>query len=401
MADEHEAVGGHRDSGAQLSRSSRCRRRAQLTRPAPPRAGQCEARTRRPTEAAGEGARSAWRGREGRRDLRAVTSPRRDAGAAALTANGGGRRKRKRDGAERHVEPGRAWRGAGGCGRVPPLSCGGGGRDTAATATPRPGGTAWPLEAASTAGLPVSGLGAGLGRGGGRRRVGKDLKAHPGPTPARRLVAIHCVKAPGRGPTWAPAAIWVAVPGPLHPLSNEFPPKLNAPLFCASYCGASPMGEAASASYAGREGGGDVGQPDPRSAHLAEKSNLTVDAVKLHNELQSGSLRVERPSGSSQLPMEEGDAGEAATERSSGTFLSGLSDCTNVTFSRVQRFWESNSAAHKEVPEGAGLGVGCWGVAPILSKNLRVLRAPLAVVTDLCRAGSCDRCDSLAGGQRD
>ncbi|XP_031453460.1 RRP12-like protein [Phasianus colchicus] len=81
----------------------------------------------------------------------------------------------------------------------------------------------------------------------------------------------------------------------------------------------------------------------------AEKSNLTVDAVKLHNELQSGSLRVERPSGSSQLPMEEGDAGEAATEKSSGTFLSGLSDCTNVTFSKVQRFWESNSAAHKEI----------------------------------------------------
>ncbi|NWI52355.1 RRP12 protein, partial [Calyptomena viridis] len=78
----------------------------------------------------------------------------------------------------------------------------------------------------------------------------------------------------------------------------------------------------------------------------AEKSNLTVDAVKLHNELQSGSLRVERASDSTQLRMEED---EAATEKSSGTFLSGLSDCTNVTFSKVQRFWESNSAAHKEI----------------------------------------------------
>ncbi|NXL41160.1 RRP12 protein, partial [Podilymbus podiceps] len=81
----------------------------------------------------------------------------------------------------------------------------------------------------------------------------------------------------------------------------------------------------------------------------AEKSNLTVDAVKLHNELQSGSLRLERPSDSAQLHMEEDSAGEAATEKSSGTFLSGLSDCTNVTFSKVQRFWESNSAAHKEI----------------------------------------------------
>lgn len=74
---------------------------------------------------------------------------------------------------------------------------------------------------------------------------------------------------------------------------------------------------------------------------------MTVDAVKLHNELQSGSLRL----GKSEAPetaMEE-EVTPAFTEKSSGTFLSGLSDCTNVTFSKVQRFWESNSAAHKEV----------------------------------------------------
>ncbi|XP_044772502.1 RRP12-like protein isoform X2 [Neomonachus schauinslandi] len=77
------------------------------------------------------------------------------------------------------------------------------------------------------------------------------------------------------------------------------------------------------------------------------KSDLTVDAVKLHNELQSGSLRL----GKSEAPetaMEE-EVASALTEKSSGTFLSGLSDCTNVTFSKVQRFWESNSAAHKEI----------------------------------------------------
>uniref|UniRef100_A0A8C4U4P3 Ribosomal RNA processing 12 homolog n=1 Tax=Falco tinnunculus TaxID=100819 RepID=A0A8C4U4P3_FALTI len=81
----------------------------------------------------------------------------------------------------------------------------------------------------------------------------------------------------------------------------------------------------------------------------AEKSNLTVDAVKLHNELQSGSPHLERTTDSAQLRMQEDDTAEAATEKSSGTFLSGLSDCTNVTFSKVQRFWESNSAAHKEI----------------------------------------------------
>ncbi|XP_022540520.2 RRP12-like protein [Astyanax mexicanus] len=73
----------------------------------------------------------------------------------------------------------------------------------------------------------------------------------------------------------------------------------------------------------------------------SEKSNLTVDALKLHNELQTGTL--ERGG--------DGDAMEEAafTERTSGTFLSGLSDCSNLTFRKVQRYWESNSAAHKEI----------------------------------------------------
>uniref|UniRef100_A0AAR2J9F8 Ribosomal RNA-processing protein 12-like conserved domain-containing protein n=1 Tax=Pygocentrus nattereri TaxID=42514 RepID=A0AAR2J9F8_PYGNA len=62
------------------------------------------------------------------------------------------------------------------------------------------------------------------------------------------------------------------------------------------------------------------------------KSDLTVDALKLHNDLQAG--RLERG---------------ALTERTSGTFLSGLSDCSNLTFRKVQRYWESNSAAHKEI----------------------------------------------------
>ncbi|CAK7299731.1 RRP12-like protein [Vulpes lagopus] len=77
------------------------------------------------------------------------------------------------------------------------------------------------------------------------------------------------------------------------------------------------------------------------------KSDLTVDAVKLHNELQSGSLRLGKRE-APETAMEE-EAAPSLTEKSSGTFLSGLSDCTNVTFSKVQRFWESNSAAHKEI----------------------------------------------------
>ncbi|KAM3912961.1 RRP12-like protein isoform 2-T2 [Leptodactylus fuscus] len=75
------------------------------------------------------------------------------------------------------------------------------------------------------------------------------------------------------------------------------------------------------------------------------KSDLTVDALKLHNDLQSGSFSIQKK------PEEEmeDDAEMAVTEKSGATFLSGLSDCTNVTFGKVQRFWESNSAAHKEI----------------------------------------------------
>lgn len=76
---------------------------------------------------------------------------------------------------------------------------------------------------------------------------------------------------------------------------------------------------------------------------ITEKSDLTVDALKLHNELQAGCL--ERAGDGAGDTMEEA----ALTERTSGTFLSGLSDCSNLTFRKVQRYWDSNSAAHKEV----------------------------------------------------
>ncbi|XP_077469171.1 RRP12-like protein [Stigmatopora argus] len=75
------------------------------------------------------------------------------------------------------------------------------------------------------------------------------------------------------------------------------------------------------------------------------KSDLTVDALKLHNELQTGPLEI-RTASQKDACMEED---QALSYRTSGTFLSGLSDCSNLTFKKVQRFWESNSAAHKEI----------------------------------------------------
>ncbi|KAM4608020.1 RRP12-like protein [Polymixia lowei] len=77
------------------------------------------------------------------------------------------------------------------------------------------------------------------------------------------------------------------------------------------------------------------------------RSDLTVDALKLHNELQAGPLEL---GGSARRDacMEE-EPEHALSEKTSGTFLSGLSDCSNLTFRKVQRYWESNSAAHKEI----------------------------------------------------
>lgn len=96
-----------------------------------------------------------------------------------------------------------------------------------------------------------------------------------------------------------------------------------------------------------------------------EKSDLTVDALKLHNELQVGPLEVSER-GHKDAFMEE-DPDEMLSERTSGTFLSGLSDCSNLTFRKVQRFWESNSAAHKEV--GITLNGHCL-LAPLSTHDL-------------------------------
>ncbi|GCC34024.1 hypothetical protein chiPu_0012497 [Chiloscyllium punctatum] len=80
----------------------------------------------------------------------------------------------------------------------------------------------------------------------------------------------------------------------------------------------------------------------------AGKSDLTVDVLKLHNDLQSNSSLFDPRESSAEDPFSKCEEG-APSEETTGTFLSGLSDCSNLTFRRVQRLWESNSAAHKEV----------------------------------------------------
>lgn len=82
---------------------------------------------------------------------------------------------------------------------------------------------------------------------------------------------------------------------------------------------------------------------------FAGKSDLTVDALKLHNDLQTGPLELAGSRKDASMEEDEEEQIEGFSDRTSGTFLSGLSDCSNLTFRKVQRYWESNSAAHKEV----------------------------------------------------
>ncbi|KAL2083097.1 hypothetical protein ACEWY4_020870 [Coilia grayii] len=78
----------------------------------------------------------------------------------------------------------------------------------------------------------------------------------------------------------------------------------------------------------------------------SEKSGLTEDAVRLHNDLQGGAGEL-GDAGEVGVAME--GAEQALSVRSGATFLSGVSDCSNVSFRKVQRYWDSNSAAHKEI----------------------------------------------------
>lgn len=68
---------------------------------------------------------------------------------------------------------------------------------------------------------------------------------------------------------------------------------------------------------------------------------MTVEALAKHNE---------------EVGDEEGDDVEMAQTdlqsvgaRTFSTWASNWTECTNTTFSRVHRFWHSNSALHKEV----------------------------------------------------
>ncbi|XP_076800293.1 RRP12-like protein [Clavelina lepadiformis] len=71
---------------------------------------------------------------------------------------------------------------------------------------------------------------------------------------------------------------------------------------------------------------------------LKSNKGLTTEALKIHNEMANDKTVS--------TIMDGTDNESVGTF---GTFLSGLSDCTNATFGKIQRYWLNNSAKHKEV----------------------------------------------------
>ena len=69
---------------------------------------------------------------------------------------------------------------------------------------------------------------------------------------------------------------------------------------------------------------------------------LTKESLKLHNQLK-GDTELENDC----MTVDSDERSESA--ETFATFLSGVSDCTNVTFRRIQKYWLSNSSEYKEV----------------------------------------------------
>ena len=78
---------------------------------------------------------------------------------------------------------------------------------------------------------------------------------------------------------------------------------------------------------------------------------LTKDALNLHNQLKFKSESIDTKHGTQSVSLMEDDQSDSGTVSAEtfGTFLSGLSDCTNVTFNKIQRYWQQNMSQHKEV----------------------------------------------------
>ena len=49
-----------------------------------------------------------------------------------------------------------------------------------------------------------------------------------------------------------------------------------------------------------------------------------------------------------EIPIDEVDLSSEVSAATFKTFVSGVSDCTNMTFNRVKKHWEQNATKHKE-----------------------------------------------------
>ncbi|XP_077992398.1 RRP12-like protein [Glandiceps talaboti] len=71
-------------------------------------------------------------------------------------------------------------------------------------------------------------------------------------------------------------------------------------------------------------------------------SGLTQKALKRHDEAVLNTDDID-------IQDADKKSWDTSSDKTYGTFMSGLSDCTNPTFDRVKTFWDNNSASHKEI----------------------------------------------------
>ena len=78
------------------------------------------------------------------------------------------------------------------------------------------------------------------------------------------------------------------------------------------------------------------------SCYIAGESGLTVDALAKHD----------NKDGDTEMASDGASDTQSFAGKTFNTWATNWTECTNTTFSKVHRYWQSNSALHKEVRFG-------------------------------------------------
>merc|ERR1711962_1853838 len=74
-----------------------------------------------------------------------------------------------------------------------------------------------------------------------------------------------------------------------------------------------------------------------------DPKGLSKDKLRLLDKMTGADTREDED-----IPIDEVDLTSEASAATFKTFVSGVSDCTNMTFNRVRKHWEANAEKHKE-----------------------------------------------------